>query len=74
MKYMHFKKEWSDFMQRHPKLMRYMKVVGDEHLQEGMILDLTVIDPDGKRLHANARMCQEDVALLRTIKELLEQQ
>lgn len=73
-KLLQFKREWERFTQRHPKLMRYLSVVSRTHMKEGVIVELSVREPDGNPLHANLRLTSEDVALLQSVKELLQKE
>ncbi len=66
------KKQWDGFASRHPKLLRYLIYVSDNSLEEGALLDLTVTDPEGKALHANARLTAEDVVFLTTLRAVLD--
>lgn len=72
-KLLKLKREWDGFAGRHPKLLRYLAYVSDHSLEDGAILDLTVTDPEGKALHANAKLTAEDVAFLQEIRALLMQ-
>jgi len=66
------RRDWERFTERHPKLMRYLSVVNRSHLREGVIVELSVRDPDGEPLRANFRLTSEDVALLEELRELLQ--
>ena len=70
-KLLKLKREWDGFATRHPKLLRYLVYVSDHSLEEGSILDLTVTDPTGKPLHANAKLTAEDVAFLQQLRAVL---
>ena len=66
------KKQWDGFTARHPKLIRYLVSVSDHSLVDGALLDLTVTDPEGNPLHANARLTAEDVAFLQALRSVLD--
>lgn len=70
-KLLKLKKMWDGFASRHPKLLRYLAYISDNSLEEGSILDITVIDPEGKSLHSNARLTAEDVQFLKEIRAVL---
>lgn len=70
-KLLKLKKMWDGFATRHPKLLRYLAYISDNSLEEGSILDITVIDPQGKSLHSNARLTAEDVQFLKEIRAAL---
>ena len=65
------KRMWGGFASRHPKLLRYLAYVSDNSLEEGAILDITIIDPQGKSLHSNAKLTAEDVTFLKEIRAIL---
>ena len=70
-KLLRLKRMWDGFAGRHPKLLRYLAYISDNSLEEGAILDITVIDPQGKSLRSNARLTAEDVDFLKEIREAL---
>lgn len=70
-KLLRLKKKYSGFVNRHPKLMRFMFHVSDNCLSEGSILDITITDVNGNSLHSNARLTAEDVEFMREVKALL---
>ncbi len=73
-KLLKFKADWEAFQDRHPKLIRYFEALAKQDAPAGTILDITVTYPDGSRLHANARMTEEDAVVLRQLQELLLKQ
>ena len=70
-KLMRMKSEYEAFAARHPKMLRYLAYISDNYLEDGARLDLTVTAADGRSLHSNARLSEQDVAFLKELKELL---
>ena len=70
-KLLQLKKQYSAFLDRHPKFMRYLAYITDNYMEEGAVLDVTVTDPAGKSLHGNAKLSAEDVAFLQEVRRTL---
>ena len=68
------KKDWERFTQRHPKLLRYLNVISRTHMKKGVIVEIAVREPDNPPLRANIQLTDEDIALLQTVKELLQKE
>ena len=70
-KLLQLKKQYSAFLDRHPKFMRYLAYITDNYMEEGAVLDVTVTDAAGKSLHGNAKLTAEDVAFLQEVRRML---
>ncbi len=70
-KLLQLKKQYSAFLDRHPKFMRYLAYITDHYMEEGAVMDLTVTDAKGQSLHGNARLTAEDVAFLKEVRQML---
>lgn len=70
-KLLQLKKQYSAFLERHPKFMRYLAYITDNYMEEGAVLDVTVTDAAGKSLHGNAKLSAEDVAFLQEVRRML---
>ncbi|MBR6118887.1 MAG: hypothetical protein IKQ04_01040 [Oscillospiraceae bacterium] len=70
-KLLQLKKQYSAFLDRHPKFMRYLAYITDHYMEEGAVLDVTVTDAAGKSLHGNAKLSAEDVAFLQEVRRML---
>ena len=70
-KLLQLKKQYSAFMGRHPKFMRYLAYITDHYMEEGTVMDLTVTDAQGRSLHGNAKLTAEDVAFLKEVRQML---
>lgn len=54
----------SEFKQRHPKFIKFFSYAAQSELKEGSILEVKVINPEGKETCTNIRLSAEDAALL----------
>ena len=70
-KLLQLKKQYSAFLDRHPKFMRYLAYITDHYMEEGSVMDVTVTAPDGRSLHGNAKLTAEDVAFLQVVRQML---
>lgn len=70
-KLLQLKKQYSAFLDRHPKFMRYLAYITDNYMEEGAVLDVTATDAAGKSLHGNAKLTAEDVAFLQEVRRML---
>lgn len=68
---MRLKRDWEGFCKRHPKMLRYIAYVSDNYMNDGTVVDITVINAEGKAIHGNARLTAEDAAFLQQIRALL---
>ncbi len=49
------------FTQSHPKFVAFLQNIGSQGLQEGTIVELKVISPDGKEKITNIRLNRDDI-------------
>lgn len=70
-KLLQLKKQYSAFLDRHPKFMRYLAYITDNYMDEGTVMDVTVTDTQGKSLHGNAKLTAEDVTFLKEVRRML---
>ena len=67
------KQAWETFTRNHPKFPLFWKTVYNTALKEGTILEFKVTTPEGKELTSNMRICQDDLELLKQIREIAGQ-
>lgn len=65
---------WMAFTKRHPKFPAFLKAASQAAMQEGAILEIQVITPDGKTLASNLKVAREDLEMLETIRNMQQQQ
>lgn len=62
---------WKILNEQHPRLIAFIRDVGRNSMKPGVILELKVIDTDGRTTVTNIRLTEEDVetvAILRGLK------
>lgn len=60
----------SKFEKNHPKFIAFLKAVFSRQIEEGTIIELTVIRPGEEPLTTNIKVLQSDLDLLNEVKEL----
>ncbi|MBR2912844.1 MAG: hypothetical protein IKK51_10915 [Oscillospiraceae bacterium] len=70
MKFMQFKPLLERFRDRHPKFIQFFGYAAG-HISAGSVLEITVTDPEGKKIVTNIRVDEEDIALFHQFKEML---
>ena len=68
MKLMQMKNAWNG---RHPKLPKFFEAVSQKALREGTVMEISVTTPEGETLASNIRLTEEDMALIRELKEMM---
>ncbi len=71
MKLMQMKNAWNEFTGRHPKLPKFFEAVSQKALREGTVMEISVTTPEGETLASNIRLTEEDMALIRELKEMM---
>lgn len=66
---MKIKDSFTRFCNSHPGVVQFVQTVGPR-IQAGYVLELKVTDPDGKESVTNMRVTQEDLDLLKQLKEM----
>ena len=65
-----FKQSWDTFTRNHPKFPLFWKTVYNTAIEEGTILEFKVTTPEGRELTSNIRLCQDDLELLKQLREM----
>lgn len=55
------------FLADHPKVAPYMHLLSREAIEEGTVLTLTAVRPDGKKYEGNIKINANDVETLRQV-------
>ena len=61
---------WKIFKDQHPRVIDFVRAVGRDGLQPGMIMELRVTDTEGKTSVTNIRVTPEDVETIGILKSL----
>ena len=60
---------WEQFLQRHPKCLSFLKAIGQEGVvNEGSVIEINVVNPDGKKLSYNLKITADDMELFEVFK------
>lgn len=70
MKFMQFMPQLERFRDRHPKFIQFFSYAA-KSIAPDSILEITVTDPQGKKIVTNIRVDEEDITLFRQLKEML---
>jgi hypothetical protein len=60
---------WERFERNHPKFPRFLQAVGQECIEDGTVIEISVTKPNGENITSNLRLNAEDMELIQTIKE-----
>lgn len=60
------------FETAHPKFTAFLRYAAEHSLREGNVLEVTVRQPDGKEVHSNLRLSENDVRMLGDLLEMLK--
>ena len=69
---MKLKSEWEQFQKRHPKFLPFLQAAARDGFQENTVLEVTLTQPDGKKMTANLKLTAEDLTLLGELKGMSE--
>lgn len=61
---------WDRFKNDHPKFPRFLQAMASQKMEEGTILEMNVIRPNGDTLATNIRLTASDLELLEQLKQL----
>lgn len=70
MDFMKYKKRLELFYQQHPKVMPFLRAVGENGTKAGSVIELRVTDPDGHEMVSNIRLTEDDVETINMAKGL----
>ena len=62
---------WNIFKRNHPKFPAFWRAVYKHGIQENMIIEFKVIEPDGKELASNIRVTKSDLELFENLKKMI---
>jgi hypothetical protein len=74
MMFLQFKNSWQTFIRNHPKFPAFWRAVYKHGIQENMIIEFKVTEPDGKELASNIRVTKSDLELFENLKKMITDQ
>ena len=69
MNLLHMRERLELFNTDHPRVMPFLKAVGETALQEGSVLEVKVTTPDGREYVTNIRLNQNDLETIEMAKK-----
>ncbi|MGN0515328.1 MAG: hypothetical protein ACI4GD_13715 [Lachnospiraceae bacterium] len=69
LKLIQVKQAWDKFNQTHPKLMPFIRAVGNSGMHPGTVIEISVTTPEGQNYTTNIKVCESDLELIESIKE-----
>lgn len=70
-KILQMKSAWETFSANHPKFLPFLRAVGQNGAKEGCIYEITVTTPEGQTLATNLKLKEEDIELIRNLKDMI---
>jgi hypothetical protein len=61
---------WDRFERNHPKFPKFVQAVGRECIESGTVIEISVTRPNGENLTSNLRLNEEDLELIRAIRDM----
>jgi hypothetical protein len=61
---------WDRFERNHPKFPKFVQAVGRECIENGTVIEISVTRPNGENLTSNLRLNEEDLELIRAIRDM----
>lgn len=71
-KLLKLKGSWDKFVKNHPKFPLFINAVKSTGIEEGSVIEITVITAEGKELSTNIKITQSDKEMLSELTELLK--
>ena len=67
------KNMWDRFQKNHPKVPRFLQVVGSEYIQAGTVIEISVTKANGENITSNIKLNEEDMELIAAMRDLSRQ-
>ena len=64
------KSMWDRFKNDHPKFPKFLQAVAGQRMEEGTIIEMNIIRPNGDTLATNIRLTASDIELLDQLKQM----
>lgn len=61
---------WNEFTSNHPKFPAFIQAINSNGIKEDCIIEISVTDPDGKKIETNIKVKGSDIQLFETIKNM----
>ncbi len=64
------KKSWETFCRNHPRFPAFLQAVQSAGIQEGLIIEVSVTTPDGRKMTTNVKLTDTDMQAFNDLKGL----
>ncbi|MDO4187422.1 MAG: hypothetical protein Q4D29_00395 [Lachnospiraceae bacterium] len=61
---------WNTFKTNHPKFPAFIQALQAQGIEEDSIIEISVTDPDGKKIETNIKVKNSDLELFMSLKEM----
>jgi len=61
---------WNTFKGNHPKFPAFLTALKNQGVKEGTIIEISVTDPDGKKIETNLKVNKSDLDLFESIRNM----
>ncbi len=68
---MQLKPMFDRFRERHPKFIQFFGYAG-KSISEGSLIEVSVVDPEGKKIVTNIRVDADDIALFQQLQGMVK--
>ena len=58
------------FQQQHPRMLPFLKDVGEHAVMAGTVVEMKVTDPSGKEYITNIKLTQDDLETIAIVKNM----
>ena len=61
---------WNTFQSNHPKFPAFLEALKRQGVKEDTIIEISITDPDGKKIETNIKVKQSDLELFESLKNM----
>ena len=61
---------WNQFQTNHPKFPAFIQALKAQGIKEDTIIEISVTNPDGKKIETNLKVKQSDLQLFDSLKDM----
>lgn len=61
---------WKEFQTNHPKFPAFLQALNNQGVHEDTVIEISVTDPDGKKIETNIKVKQSDLQLFESLKSM----
>ena len=61
---------WNTFRSNHPKFPAFLEALRAQGIKEDSVIEISITDPDGKKIETNIKVKQSDLDLFESLKNM----